>query len=125
MTEPTTAPLKVVADQTVAQKVADIPVDPFTQDIIDKVNEAVEDPDVQVLVGRVTKKIPSNVRDIIYTVGIVLGSVTTVATAVAGILTGDAQLFAGTVASVALSLTNLLSKFNLSRTPEEVAAATA
>jgi len=123
MTDTTTASLKVVAAQPIAFRKADIPVDPFTQDIIDKVNEAVEDPNVQVLVGKVTKNISAVWRNRIYIAGIVIGAVGTGATSIAAVLTGDAQLITGTVASVALGLTNLLSKLNLARTPEEVAAA--
>lgn len=117
------APLKLVAAQTIAETKAEVPVDPFTQDIIDKVNEVVEDEDVQVLVGKVTKNIPAVWRDRIYTTGIIIGAAGTFATSIAAVLVGDAQLIAGTVASVALALTNVLSKLNLAKTPEEVAAA--
>ena len=88
----TTAPLKVVARQTIAQKKADVPIDPFTKDVIEKVNEVVDNKDVQILVGKVTKTFSSKVRDIIYTVGAVSGIIGTVGLSVAASLTGDAQL---------------------------------
>ncbi len=125
MTEETkavTAPLKLAAVQPVAEKKADIPIDPFTKEIIDTVNDVVENTEVQILVGKVTKNISAVWRDRIYTAGIIIGGVGTFATSVAAALTGDAQLLVATIGAVGLALTNTLSKLNLAKTPEEVAA---
>ena len=124
----TTAPvptLKVEAVQPIALKKADIPVDPFVKDVLDEINEAASDPNVQITVSRVTKHIPAKVRDILYTVGIVAGAVGTFGTSIVALLTGDAALIVGTGASIALTLQSTLSKLNLSKTAEDVAKAIA
>lgn len=76
---------------------------------------------VQVTASRVTPHIPANVRNIIYTVGIWAGVVGTVAPIVAAVLTGETATLVTSVGSLALALTNLLAKLNLSQTATDLA----
>lgn len=95
-------------------------VGPIVDDIVDTIKEASESEFVQVTVSRVTPKFPSAVRDAIYTVGIWLGVLGTIATPIAAVLTGDAQFLVSTVGTVSLALTNALAKLNLSKTAKDL-----
>lgn len=95
-------------------------VEPIVEDVVNTINEAGDSQFVQVTLSRVTPKFPAVVRDTIYTVGIWLGVLGTIATPIAAALTGDAQYIAATVGTISLALTNLLAKLNLSKTPTDL-----
>lgn len=58
-------------------------------------------------------RIPANIRSTIYSVGVLLGAVATIAPAVAALFTGEAQVLAISIGGLALALSNLLAKANV------------
>lgn len=105
---------------TVESKVAEV-----LDDVAEEVNTASESEYIQATVSRVTPHIPANVRKVIYTAGIVFGVIGTIAPVVAAVLTGDAQNLVTSAGSLALALTNLLARLNLSKTATDIAKETA
>lgn len=96
-------------------------VDPTVQKVIDTANAVAADPTVQVTVSKVTPRISAKARNVLYTVGAILGTVGTVGPIIAASLTGNAALTAGSIAALALLGNSLLAKFNLSKTAEDIA----
>lgn len=96
-------------------------ISPVIQEVIQEIDRAANAEYVQVTASKVTPKIGSKARNIIYTLGVWLGVVGTIAPIVASVLTGDAANLAASAGGVALSLTNLLAKLNLSKTASDLA----
>lgn len=109
-----TSPVEV--SKTVAPQVI-----PVVQEVIHEIDRAANADYVQVTASKVTPRIGSKARDVIYTTGVILGAVGTIAPIVAGLVTGDAQLYVASAGALALSLTNLLAKLNLSKTADDLA----
>lgn len=83
-------------------------------DAIDNAGEVlVNDPNAILIVEEGKKRIPANVRNGIYWVGIGIGAVAAVGGAVVATLTGEAAAIGTTVVGVFYSLSNLLAKLNL------------
>ena len=95
-------------------------VAPVIEGVIDEIERAADSQYIQVTVSKVTPRISAKVRNAIYNVGIVLGAIGTIAPTIAAFLTGDAQLATVSAGALALALTNLLAKLNLSKTAEDV-----
>lgn len=98
-----------------------IPV--VVEEVAEQINDVADSELVAVAATQVTPKIPAKVRNVIYTLGIYLGVFATVAQVIGGITTGEAQLYLSSAGTLALSLTNLLAKLNLSKTADDIAAA--
>lgn len=116
-------PLDVTVFDTAPQKVVDMVVpyvNPVVPEVIREIDRAADAEYVQVTVSKVTPKIGAKARDIIYTAGIWLGVVGTIAPVIAGALTGEWQTMVASVGAIALSLTNLLAKLNLSKTAADI-----
>ena len=96
-------------------------ISPVIQEVIQEIDRAANAEYVQVTASKVTPKIGSKARNIIYTLGVWLGIAGTIAPIVASVLTGDASVLASSVGGIALSLTNLLAKLNLSKTADDLA----
>lgn len=92
------------------------------EEVADQIDEFADSEFIQVTASQVTPKFPARVRNVIYTVGIYLGFAATAAQLVAGFTTGEAQLYATSAGTLALSLTNLLAKLNLSKTADDLTA---
>lgn len=95
-------------------------IDPVVQEVIQEIDRAANAEYVQVTASKVTPKIGAKARNIIYTIGVWLGVVGTVAPIVASVLTGDAANVAASAGGLALALTNLLAKLNLSKTAADI-----
>jgi hypothetical protein len=104
------------APTSVASKIT-----PVIREVIQEIDRAANAEYVQVTASKVTPKIGSKARNIIYTLGVWLGVAGTVAPFVASVLTGDAANLTASVGSLALALTNLLAKLNLSKTANDLA----
>lgn len=100
-------------------------VDPFVEKIIETANDVFDDPTVQVTISKVTPKIGSRAREVIYEVGFYAGLVGSVAPIVAAALTGNGAIAVATIGAVALAFNSWLAKANLSRTAEDVDKAAA
>lgn len=112
------AAVEVVAATEIAPTIA-----PVVQEVIDEVDNFATSEYFQVTASKVTPKFNAKTREVIYNIGIYLGALATIAPVVAGVLQGDAQLFAGSIGGLALSLTNLLAKLNISKTADDLADA--
>lgn len=97
------------------------PLPPVIEEVITEMNRAAEAEYVQITVSRVTPKFSAKVREVIYTAGVVVGVIGTIAPAVAALTTGDAQIAIASIGALALAVTNLLARLNLSKTPEDLA----
>lgn len=95
---------------------------PVVDQIIGEINSAADSKYIQVTVSKVTPKIPSRVRNIIYNVGMWLGFVGIIAAPAAALLTGEAGIAVTSIGALALALTNLLAKLNLSTPVAEPAS---
>lgn len=104
------------APTSVASKIS-----PVIQEVIQEIDRAANADYVQVTASKVTPKIGAKARNIIYTLGVWLGVVGTIAPIVASVLTGDASTLAASAGSLALAVTNLLAKLNLSKTADDLA----
>jgi hypothetical protein len=96
-------------------------ISPVIREVIQEIDRAANAEYVQVTASKVTPKIGSKARNIIYTIGVWLGVVGLVAPIVSSVLTGDAANLAASAGGLALSLTNLLAKLNLSKTANDLA----
>jgi len=96
-------------------------ISPVIQEVIQEIDRAANAEYVQVTASKVTPKIGSKARNVIYTFGVWLGVVGVIAPIVASVLTGDAANLAASAGGLALSLTNLLAKLNLSKTATDLA----
>jgi len=115
----TTGEIAVHGSEAAAAAVT-IQLPPVVQVVVDEIDRAAESEYVQVTASKVTPKIGAKARDVIYTIGIVLGAIGAAGAPVVAILTGDAQIVAASVVGIALSLTNLLAKLNLSKTAADI-----
>lgn len=98
-------------------------VGPVVDEVVDTINAAADSQFVQVTVSRVTPKFSAKLRNRIYTAGVVLGVLGTIAAPIAAVLTGDAQYVVATIGLVSLALTNALAKLNLSKTAADLKTA--
>lgn len=114
----------VVPNDPFAEKI-EAQVHPVVDKVVKEMNEAANSEYIQVTASRVTPNIPAKVRSIIYDIGIWAGVVGAIAAPIAAVLTGDAQVAVNSVGALALALTNLLAKLNLSKTAEDIAKQTA
>ena len=80
---------------------------------LESATEVVEELATVEVPEKLLHRIPANVRSTIYSVGVLLGAIGTVAPAVAALLTEDAQMLALSVGGLALALSNLLAKANV------------
>ena len=94
---------------------------PVVQEVIHEIDRAANAEYVQVTASKVTPRIGAKARNGIYTAGVVLGAIGTIAPVVAGVLTGDASLYVASAGALALALTNFLAKMNLSKTATDIA----
>lgn len=94
---------------------------PVVEAVVDGIDAIGNDANFQVTASRVTAKFSARTRNILYTLGIVLGTVATAAFPVIAALTGQTQLIAGSAVAIALALSNLLAKANLSKTAADIA----
>jgi len=96
-------------------------VNPVVQEVIKQVDRAANAEYVQVTASHVTPRIGAKARNVIYTVGVWLGVVGTIAPIVAGAVTGEAAIYVASAGALALALTNFLAKLNLSKTADDLA----
>lgn len=94
---------------------------PVVQEVIHEIDRASNAEYVQVTASKVTPKIGSKARNVIYTLGVWLGGIGAIAPIIAGLVTGDAANYVASAGALALSLTNLLAKLNLSKTADDLA----
>lgn len=96
-------------------------VNPVVQEVIHEIDRAANAEYVQVTASKVTPHIGSKARNVIYTIGVILGTVGTIAPVIAAVLTDNASVAVASAGALALALTNLLAKLNLSKTAEDIA----
>ena len=96
-------------------------IDPVVEKVITEMNKAATSDYIQLTASRVTPKFSAKLRNIIYTAGIWAGVVSVIAGPIATALSGDAANMVASIGGLALALTNLLSKLNLSKTAEDLA----
>jgi hypothetical protein len=101
------------------------PVPAEVEQVIDTINNLANDTTVQVTVSKVTPKIGAKARNVIYTIGVILGGVGTVGPIVLALLTGNAAVVGASVVGIAYALSNALAKLNLSKTADDIAKETA
>ena len=90
--------------------------------ITDAINDAAADDAFIAVVQQGTPNIPARVRNVLYTAGVVLGSLGVVVGPFLVLLSGDAKDLATSVVGAGLALSNLLAKANLSRTAQDIEA---
>lgn len=95
-------------------------VDPTVQKVIDVAHQVADDPNVEIAVAKVTPKIPSNVRNVLYTIGVWLGTIGTAGAPIVAALTGNAAVAGASILAAALAANSLLAKFNLSKPVKEL-----
>ena len=98
---------------------------PVVQTVVNAIDTIGNDTSFQVTASRVTTRFSARVRNIIYTIGIVMGVAGAALGPIVAVLTGDTQLYAASAVAIALGLSNLLAKLNLSKTATDIASDTA
>lgn len=119
--EVSTGELNVVGSVAAANTVT-VQLPPVVQTVVDAIDTVGNSTDFQVTASRVTSKFSAKVRNALYTIGIVLGSIAGAAGIVIPILTGNVQLYAASAVGIAYALSNLLAKLNLSKTAADISA---
>lgn len=90
--------------------------------VIEVVEQVADDPTVRVTISKVTPKISANARKWFYNIGVAAGIIGSAGPIVVAALTGEAAVAGATVVGLALTINSLLARYNLSKTPEEIAA---
>jgi len=119
----TSTEVDMKTEATGATIMAQLP--PVIQTVVAAIDTVGNDTSFQVTASRVTTRFSAKARNIIYTIGIVMGVAGTALGPIVAFLTGDTQLYAASAVAIALGLSNLLAKLNLSKTATDIASDTA
>ena len=115
--EPGTGPEPETPEEEPPMAEPTTPAKPNEQikDVAEAIDKLADDANIQGLAKPSLERIPVKVRSGIYEAGKWLGLVGAAGLAVAGVLSGEAELYAGSVSSLLLAVSNFVAKANLAK----------